>query len=321
MDERWIIVIAAFIVVLQFFIYRRTVKRKEAIHNVLQKADKEKIEEINSGLDDYGFYFEDSEDIISSKMYCWQRKMGYCQLYDDLAPSLNMIIDCEPIYFYYDKRRWLIEFWKGQYGMTTGGEVGIYVTDKEDVDIPGFFSGPFYECVTDEERLNMRFTLTKKEKTLFKRKDYHWWLTGFDVGTFSKPSNLSMDIKLTFPDFEMKKSFIDGLKRAGYKDDDYKSVNNVVYIKFDTPKSNKPKKGYKLLLPFIQLMNKIYCNLYNWLTRDFQRTIDKIYFLCVYYPILFKILSRDNQLQKIQSIYKTIQSYLNEEERKYHEHI
>ena len=95
----------------------------------------------------------------------------------------------------------------------------------------------------------------------------------------------------------------------------------MVYIKFDTPKSNKPKKGYKLLLPFIQLMNKIYCNLYNWLTRDFKRTIDKIYFLCVYYPILFKILSRDKQSQKIQNIYKTIQSYLNEEERKYHEHI
>lgn len=315
MDERWIIVIVVFIVVLQFYIYRQTLKRKEAIQEVLKKTDKEKIEEINSVLDDYGFYFEYYGDIVSSKMNCWQRKMGYCKLYDDLAPSLNMVIDCEPIYFYYDNRRWLIEFWKGQYGMTTGGEVGIYVTDKKDIDIPGIFSGSFYECVTDEERLNMRFTLTKKENMLFKRKDYHWWLTGFDVGVFSKPSNLSMDIKLTFPNFEMKKAFIDGLERAGYKEDEYRSVNNVIYIKFDTPKFKNSKGGYIVVLPFIQLMNWTYCNLYNWLTRDFERTLDKIYFLCIYYPTLFTIISRKKQAEKIQEIYKSIQLYLNEDEK------
>lgn len=312
MYERCIIAIV--IVISLLYIYVRTTKRKEAIHNVLQKSDKEKTEEINKGLDDYGFYFENSEDIISSKMYCWQRKMGYCQLYDDLSPSLNMVIDCEPIYFYYDKRRWLIEFWKGQYGMTTGGEVGVYVTDKEDVHIPGFFSGPFYECVTDEERLNMRFTLINKKKELFKRKEYHWWLTGFDVGVFSKPSNLSMEIKLIFPTSRMKKAFIDGLKKSGYRDYDYKSINNVVYIKFDAPKTKQGNRHYKVVLPLIQLMNKIYCNLYNYMTRDFHRTIDKIYFLCIYYPTLFKILSGDKQLKKIQSVHKTIQSYIDKEE-------
>ena len=103
MDEIYILVISIFIfifiVILQFFIYRRLLKRKESIYKVLQQTDREKVEDINKGLDDYGFYFENYADIISSKMYCWQREMGYCKLYDDLATSLNMIIDCEPKYF------------------------------------------------------------------------------------------------------------------------------------------------------------------------------------------------------------------------------
>ena len=325
MDERSILVIAififTFIVILQFFIYRRTIKRKEAVYSVLGQTEREKIKTINDGLDEYGFYFESSGDIISSKMYCWQREMGYCRLYDELAPSLNMIIDCEPIYFDYDKRRWLIEFWKGQYGMTTGGEVGIYVTDKEDIDIPGVFSGPFYECVTNKERLDMKFTLIKEKEQVFKRQGHHWWLTGFDVGRFSNPSNLSMEIILEFPNSQMKDEFINGLKRAGYKDNDYQSTGNSVYIKFNIPKSEQDKKNYKILLPYIQLINKIYCNLYNYLTRDFDRTIDKIYFLCMYYPILFKILSRDKELKEIQKAYKTIQSYLDKEEGIDDEHL
>ena len=52
--------------------------------------------------------------------------------------------------------------------MTTGGEVGIYVTDKKDIDILGVFSGTFYECISDEEYLYMRFTLIKDKNTIFK---------------------------------------------------------------------------------------------------------------------------------------------------------
>ena len=315
MDERYILLIFifVFIEILQLFIYKRTLKRKEALYKVLQQTDKEKIREIDKILDDYGFYFEKRADIVASRMYCWQREMGYCKLYDELAPSVNIIIDCEPIYFEYDERRWLIELWKGQYGMTTGGEVGIYVTDKEDIDIPGVFSGPFYESVSDEERLYMRYTLLKENKPLFKRQGYHWWLTGFDVGVFSQPSNLALHVALEFPNSHMKEAFIGGLKKAGYKNNEYKSINNMVYVEFHTPKTNQDKIYNKVVLSAIQLMNKTYCTLYNYLTRDFHRTVDKIYFLCLYYPTLFKILSRDKELQRIQSVYETIQSYLDEE--------
>ena len=48
-----------------------------------------------------------------------------------LAPRFQMVTQFEPIYFDYDGKTWLIEFWKGQYGINTGAEIGIYHTDTE----------------------------------------------------------------------------------------------------------------------------------------------------------------------------------------------
>ena len=49
MDERYILLIFifVFIEILQLFIYKRTLKRKEALYKVLQQTDKEKIREID----------------------------------------------------------------------------------------------------------------------------------------------------------------------------------------------------------------------------------------------------------------------------------
>ena len=68
-----------------------------------------------------------------------------------------MIIDCEPINFEYNGKKWLIEFWKGQYDLTTGCEIGVYKAVGPDLDMQGFFNGTFYNCVSDEERLQMEF--------------------------------------------------------------------------------------------------------------------------------------------------------------------
>lgn len=39
----------------------------------------------------------------------FQRDLGYCKLYDDSAATMDMIIGCEPIYFTYGGKDWLIE--------------------------------------------------------------------------------------------------------------------------------------------------------------------------------------------------------------------
>lgn len=296
-------------------------RRKKITNYILGKSDEEKIKEINNALKVYGFFYDANNDIISSLMYPWQRKMGYCRLYDELAPSFNMVIDSEPIYFDYDQRRWLIEFWKGQYGIATGGEIGVYVTDKDDVDIPGVLSGPLFESVTDEECLDMSFDIKKDNNKLFNIEKNHWWLSGFDLGVFSKPRDLSMDIKISFPNSSMAEAFITGLGNAGYEEGDYKFDNKVVYINFNKPKSNIGKRTFKQVLSFIQLMNKIYTSFYNWCTRDFERVLDKIYLLCVNHPILFKGVTGDKRARRLKYAYKVIHPYLTREEDDNNGHI
>jgi len=102
-------------------------------------------------------------------------------LYDEAAAPLGMIVDCEPIHFEYKGKRWLIQFWKG-----------VYATDKPDINIPGLFKGTFYNSIKDDEFLWMSFTLKKNGKVLFERGDRHWWLTGFKLGEFSQPWELTM---------------------------------------------------------------------------------------------------------------------------------
>ncbi|WP_195940132.1 DUF4474 domain-containing protein [Romboutsia sp. 1001713B170131_170501_G6] len=318
MELKWIIVI---IIILSLLLYRWIIQRKQAINNVLERSDEEKIKDINNALELYGFVYDETNDIICSNMNPWQRGVGYCRFYDEAAPALNMIIDSEPIYFEYDNRRWLIEIWKGQYGMNTGGEIGIYVTEMEDINIPGIFSGPFFEAVSDEELLNMDFKLKISEKELFKRQDYHWWLTGFDVGVFSNPNNLSMEIRIIFPNSIMKDAFLGGLKRVGYKEDEIKIIKNIIYFNFNKPKSDQPYNRYKLIIPFIQFMNKTYCKIYNSITKDFVRTIDKIDFLRLYYPNLFKLIAGKNRMKKLQKSYKVISSYINGNEMRSNEHL
>ena len=36
-------------------------------------------------------------------------QMGYCRFFDEAAPSMNMVFECEPVYFSYNKKRYLID--------------------------------------------------------------------------------------------------------------------------------------------------------------------------------------------------------------------
>ena len=312
MEHSLILAICMVVLFMGLIVYWAWIRKRLAIEKVEERTDSQKVKDINEALSLYGFLFDVQQDLVYSHMYPWQRKVGYCRLYDELAPSLNMIIDSEPIYFQYDGRRWLIEFWKGQYGMTTGGEVGVYVTDKEDVDIPGIFSGAFYECVSDDDRLQMAYTLKKEDKAIIERKGRHWWLTGFDVAVFSKPEQLSLELQIIFPNREMQRAFIKGLSNAGYKSQDIRVENRMVQVIFTTPRTAQPQKYGKWVVAWIQRLNRFYCHLFNWVTRDFTRTLDKIDFLRIYYPIFFRMLANGKRAKKLEELYKNMQPYLNQ---------
>lgn len=237
-----------------------------------KKSDYKSIEE---KIDAAGYEYDINQDIFYSKLNAWQREMGYCRLYDEAAAPLSMIIDCEPIYFEYDKRRWMIEFWKGQYGMTSGCEVGVYVTDKPDIQTE-FFEGPFFECVSDEDLLKMSYVLRKNGKVLFKRHDTHWWLTGFKLGEFSYPHELTVDFTIQLKDYEMMNKFIKGLLNAGYKEKEISIVGNSVSLYFDKPRTKQPYTRNNITDDIIQQTNKALIDEYLRITSGYDSLPEKL---------------------------------------------
>ncbi len=101
-----------------------------------------------------GFAYDKERDFFYSSLYPWQRRFGYTRLYDVVAPTLSMIIDSEPIRFEYKGYKWMIELWKGQYGMTTGCEVGVYSTKKPINFLSTLSQKERDQELDDEERIN-----------------------------------------------------------------------------------------------------------------------------------------------------------------------
>lgn len=201
-----------------------------------------------------GFSYNADQDIIYSRMRARQRTFGYCYVYDCMAPlSISATIDCEPIFFSHDNRDWMIELWKGQYGVETGGEIGVYnrppkpgrkyrVRDRTLGRRPyDSANGKFFDCAENVDRLKMKFTLRRNGEVLFERgPQKHWWLTGFRWGVLSKPEELSMAASITFPSNKMRTAFIGGLKKAGYSD--YKLDGLTIDFEFAEAKAHQPRK-------------------------------------------------------------------------------
>ncbi|MCM1508553.1 MAG: DUF4474 domain-containing protein [Ruminococcus flavefaciens] len=74
-----------------------------------------------------GFEYDPQQKIIQSRHYPIQRFFGFTRSIDMAAdPILSSAIYCDPICFYYDGKEYMLELWKGQYGLMSGAEVGLY---------------------------------------------------------------------------------------------------------------------------------------------------------------------------------------------------
>lgn len=285
-----IMMLAAAVFIILIFLPKVFPRFKNVFGKLLKLVKKEpeiKDKSLEELIENLGYAYDGRQDIFYSGLNTWQRDMGYCRLYDEAATPMSMIIDCEPIYFEYDNKRWLIEFWKGQYGMTTGCEIGIYATDGPDVQTE-YFNGTFYKCVGDDELLSMSFELIKNGKKLFKRRDVHWWLTGFKLGEFSEPSELVVFITIKLKDGIMMTEFVNGLRNAGYEDEDIVIINDTVKLVFDKPKTEQPFTRNPFSDIIMQSNNKELIIKYNEMTKTQDNSIDKIIFLRDTAPELFE---------------------------------
>ena len=222
-----------------------------------------------------GFFYLPQEDIICSTLNNVQRMGGFCRGYDEAAIAINSVIDCEPICFCYDGYEWMIELWKGQYGIETGCEIGVYYREQ---DKPLNIAektvlGKLYNCVPDERMLDLGFILRKNGHQLFTRGwERHWWLTGFHWGLLSEPEQLTMTVGIRFPTRKMQQTFVhQGLEEMGYS---YCETGNCsVEFCFDRPVTKQPDVREKLRKS-AQSVNREQVEAYNSFCRKYGITVN-----------------------------------------------
>ncbi|MBQ7122628.1 MAG: DUF4474 domain-containing protein [Clostridia bacterium] len=165
---------------------------------------------------DGNYYYTDDKE-------CWQKNFGFNEVYDAFAPVTMMYYDTVRTTFEYGGKEWLIQTWKGQYGMAfVGGEVGVYTRPLGSI-------GSHYVCADKSDWLNMEMAFmwdeyeTGEYRAVFNRNyEKYWWATGFVVG-FPNGS-LRQTLKefrlvthITFKDTEMANAFCEAFEANGFR--------------------------------------------------------------------------------------------------------
>lgn len=274
-----------FFLVLLFFFCIGHWHRKKIIRKICAMCMNEKYELLDELLSPFGYAYVPSQDIFTSRVDAWQRDLGYCALYDKAAAHLNMVFDSLPVYFDYQNRTWLVEFWKGQYGINTGCEIGVYYADRilEEHEL----KRTLFQSVSNENMPKISFTLCRKEQMIAKLCAKHWWLTAFKTGLFSSPADLSLRASVTFPSSGMARAFAAGLVNAGYEWKDICVCCQTVSFTFD---SGTPACGIfrKLRILLAQWCNRFWRRVYCFVTRPFCLSTDRILYLYYYLPAIFR---------------------------------
>lgn len=252
----------------------------------------ETLELLDDLLEPAGFAYDPARNIFYARMNGWQRKVGYCRTYDEAAAHFSMIIHCEPFYFFYDNREWLLEFWKGQYGMTTGGEIGLYYREVKDYfpEVPRNLA--IYQAAEEQDFPRITMRLVKKDRELFQKGQRHWWLTGFILGEFSKPKQLVMETELIFRDTVMAQAAAGAIRMAGYDTTQVRLLGRKVFFRFDKPRTRQPFGQKKVFTLLTQLRNYLLCKKYRRLTRGVREPLEQVAVFQKKAPRVFQYLYR-----------------------------
>lgn len=277
---------------LQFF------RRRHIICKVKKMDECQKVCLLNQLLEPFGFYYEIQQDIVVTMRDAWQRQFGYCSFFDNTALVFGMVFDCEPIFFCYAGRTYRIEFWKGQYGINIGGEIGIYYVDE--ILSPEQYETAVFQSISDSELLTMGMTVYQSGQKLFESTQQHWWLTGFSVGKYCEPESLTIKVCISFRDSAMLSCFVESLLCMGYSPCDITVCNCTVSFLFSNPHTRQPRFFRHLRAAFTQWKNRFCQKLFLFVTRPFCTTIDRLMYLYFFLPPAFRhmFICRKSRIQK-----------------------
>ncbi len=252
---------------------------------------------LNELIEPFGFSYESNQDIFVSRTDAWQRQFGYGRIYDAAASSMNMVFDSEPVYFNYKEKTWLIQFWKGQYGINTGAEAGVYHADS--IVPPERLSHTIFEAASDEEMLPMNIRLFTEDDILFCDGLPHWWLAGFCMGKWTCPSALTSEITIAFPDMQMREAFLQSMLDLGYTRRELCVSGASVRVLFTRPKSrNAMLSDSGLRMRYALWKTRIFCRIYLKITAPFCLSSDKLLYLYYFLPFAFRRTVRLRKAKK-----------------------
>ena len=275
-----------FILFIAFFVLFFHFRKKQILKKLACMTLHEKCCLLDELCAPLGYCYDCRQSIFSARVDAWQKDFGYTYAFDRFAPFFNMVFDSLPVYFDYAGRTWLIEFWKGQYGITTGAEIGVYHADgiipesRRDTTI--------FEAASEEEMLELSFSLQKEELPLACLQKRHWWLTAFCVGMFSYPKELCMNVSIVFPNCEMLSAFTRAMLELGFTSGDLSACGHRLSFTFRTSRHNKCGFFCRFNRRFALWRDKLLCRFYSCIVRPLTDTADQILYLYFYLPSVFR---------------------------------
>ncbi len=177
-----------------------------------------------------GFLYDPGANCFYTASDPWQRKIGYTEIFDIFAPGVAISFDTVRLKFDYGEKDWMIQMWKGQYGLAFyGAEIGVYTKPKDrELD--------HYDCASDDEKLMMSMEFYNSGVHKFSRPyGSYWWCTGFVPGNvFGAFHNLRVDARIVMKDYTM----LSALKKVLESDEvvregvTYYNMGNTVFITY-----------------------------------------------------------------------------------------
>lgn len=163
-----------------------------------------------------GYLYDPAEKCFYTAADPWQRTLGYGFIYDGASPLVLINFDTLRLKFDYAGENWLVQVWKGQYGLVFyGAEIGVYNKPADrNVDI--------YDCADDEDMLKMSMDFYEYETGFLKKPTWekkfsrpygdYWWCTGFIPGNRNGEfENLRVSARITMKDYDMLSAFTTAL--------------------------------------------------------------------------------------------------------------
>lgn len=193
---------------------------KNLLRNLLE--DRQILSYQYSYEDDY--YYTNDKD-------AWQYNFGFGKIYDFVSPYILLEYDYVRVFFEYEGKDWMLQMWKGQYGLIFyGGEIGIYNRPHSD---EGVHEWTMYSCPGEEDWLNMEMTLWHGQldgswvREFTRDYDKYWWCTGFKNGHLRdvEPADeLRLTGRITLKDEKMTDIVAKGLVDCGFAKCDSKDA-------------------------------------------------------------------------------------------------